>query len=254
MDLELNNRHVVVIGGSKGIGLGISKSFLLEGAIVHIISRNFSEDVEVQFSKIDNARFYQYQVDVLILSDLLNISKLILERSNNKIDVLVSNVGSGLGVLDPIPNELDWNKSWGINFISALNSIRVFSEYISGNIASVLFISSIAGQEFIGAPISYSTAKSALISFSKTLSHKLAPKIRVNTISPGNIFFKGGTWEKKEKNNPLKVKNIINEKVPLNRFGSPEDIGNLAVFLSSNKASFITGSCIVIDGGQTIGF
>lgn len=252
MELGLENRHIVIIGGTKGIGFAISKGFILEGAIVHIISRNYSPAVEQQFS--DNLKVYFYQADALNLFELNDISKVILNRANNKIDVLVSNVGSGIGVMDAVPDELNWNQSWDINFNSALNSVRAFSEHININNGSVLFISSIAGMEFIGAPVSYSTAKSALISFSKSLAHKLAPGIRVNTISPGNIFFEGGTWELKFKSDPKKVKDIISEKVPVKRFGLPEEVANLAVFISSDKASFITGACYVIDGGQTISY
>lgn len=254
MDLGLRNRHVVIIGGTRGIGLAISKGFILEGAIVHIISRNYIPGIEQQFSDCVNKKVYFYQANALNITELIDISKLILKRAENKIDVLVSNVGSGVGVMDAIPDELNWNQSWDINFNCALNSVRAFLECINESNGAILFISSIAGMEFLGAPVSYSTAKAALISFSKSLAHKLAPGIRVNTISPGNIFFEGGTWDIKFKNDPQKVESIINEKVPVKRFGLPEEVANLAVFISSDKASFITGSCFVIDGGQTISY
>ena len=115
----------------------------------------------------------------------------------------------------------------------------------------MLFISSIAGVEAIGAPINYSTAKSALIAFSKNLSKKLAGRVRVNTIAPGNINFPGSSWEEKIKADEKKVKEIINN-VPMKRFGTPKEIANSAVFLSSDKASFITGALLIIDGGQTV--
>ena len=86
---------------------------------------------------------------------------------------------------------------------------------------------------------------------SKNLSKKLAPKIRINTIAPGNIFIKDGTWDLKMKINPETTNQMLKEKVPLQRFGLPEEISDLVLFISSNRASFITGSCIVIDGGQT---
>ena len=77
-------------------------------------------------------------------------------------------------------------------------------------------------------------------------------KIRVNVISPGNIFFRGGTWDIKKKKNPTLVRKIIREKVPLQRFGKPEEVANLVTYICSEKASFINGAIIRIDGGQTV--
>ena len=75
--------------------------------------------------------------------------------------------------------------------------------------------------------------------------------MRINVIAPGNIFFKDGTWDKKIKQNSKFVKKLIKETVPMNKFGDPTDISSASVFLCSSKAKFITGSVLVIDGGQT---
>ena len=85
----------------------------------------------------------------------------------------------------------------------------------------------------------------------KQLSHKLAPEIRVNCIAPGNILFAGGRWEELKKSNSESVNAMIKESVPLQRFGSPEDVASVAVFLCSPRAAFITGTCLTVDGGQT---
>ena len=117
----------------------------------------------------------------------------------------------------------------------------------------VLFISSIAGMEVIGAPTDYSTAKAAIIALAKNMSRKVAPNIRVNVISPGNVYFDGSSWDKKIKQNKKQINEMIKTKVPMNRFATPSDIASSAVFLCSDKASFITGATLVIDGGQTVG-
>jgi 3-oxoacyl-[acyl-carrier protein] reductase len=86
------------------------------------------------------------------------------------------------------------------------------------------------------------------------LSHKLAPSIRVNVISPGNILVEGGSWDRKLKENKQAVSKMLAEKVPLKRFGLPAEVSHLVLFLSSSRASFITGSNFIIDGGQTVTF
>ena len=89
--------------------------------------------------------------------------------------------------------------------------------------------------------------------FGKNLSKKLAPKVRVNSIAPGNIYFKGGTWDRKLEANSSHVKRMLENNVPLQRFGTPSEIANAAVFLCSSRASFITGEILVVDGGQRTG-
>ena len=168
-----------------------------------------------------------------------------------KIDILICNVGSGEGSQEAIPCRADWDKSWRINFDSSLFALQVFKNNLIKNKGTIIFISSIAGIESIGAPVEYSVAKSSLVALTKNIAHKLNGKIRVNAIAPGNIIFKGGAWDKKI-NRDKKIALRVKDKVPLKRFGRPEEVGNLCVFLSSNKSSFINGAVIVIDGGQTV--
>jgi 3-oxoacyl-[acyl-carrier protein] reductase len=118
-------------------------------------------------------------------------------------------------------------------------------EFGSGN---VLFISSVSGLE-AGSPPAYAAAKAALISYSKTMAVELARKhIRVNTIAPGAVEFKGGIWAMmKEHNRPFYDMAI--DMNPSGRMGTPEEIANVATFLVSPSASWVTGTCLAIDGG-----
>ena len=125
--------------------------------------------------------------------------------------------------------------------------------YTHTYIYKILCISSICGKEYVkGAPVAYSVAKAALNNFVKFQSEILAERsIRINAIAPGNIIFKGSSWEKKIKNNKKKVEKFIDKNVPLKTFGTTEDVSNMSSFLLSEKSKFITGAVFVIDGGQT---
>ena len=120
----------------------------------------------------------------------------------------------------------------------------------------VICISSICGSESIkGAPVTYSVAKAALNAYVKGISWPLATDgVRICAISPGNIYFKGSVWSKKKRENPNEVKNMLEKEVPLNQFGSKEDISNLALFLASPLSNNTTGSIWISDGGQTKSF
>jgi len=252
MKLYLDNKIVVVVGGSQGIGLSIVTKFLQENAFVHVISRNSYYESETKIAESYPNNVFFYRSDATDELKLKASRDEILKRTNGEIDVLIANVGNGRNPVNPINDQDVWKNSWDTNFETSLNTARVFSPSIKTG--SIIFISSICGIEYVGAPTDYSVAKAALISFSKILSHKLAPNIRVNVVAPGNILTKDGTWDKKNKENPLEVEKMLNELVPLKRFGTPDEIADTVLFLASKSASFITGSCITVDGGQTVRF
>lgn len=254
MDLGVAGKVVVVTGGTRGIGLQVCQDFLEEGAQVAVIAKNQpSGPVFTGLQEKFNGLFHLVPCDVTDRSALKSAYDRIMALTG-RIDVVVSNVGNGSSVRDAIPRNSQWNKIWDINFNSALYTAEIISEELIRSKGSLLFISSIAGMEFIGAPTDYSTAKSALLAFSKTLSHKLAPDVRVNVICPGNVLTEEGTWRNKLAENPEAVNQMLHTRVPLQRFGTPAEISKAVLFLSSQHASFITGACLVVDGGQTISF
>jgi 3-oxoacyl-[acyl-carrier protein] reductase len=118
--------------------------------------------------------------------------------------------------------------------------------------SSILFIGSIVALEATPAPLPYSAAKAALVNYSKNLARSVAKEgIRVNCLAPGNVLFPGGSWEQHLKNRHEEVERMIAADVPLQRFGSPQEIADFAACLVSPRAGFVTGACFVVDGGQT---
>lgn len=253
MDLRLTNKKYIITGSSKGIGLGIAETLLLEGAKVMITGRD-NASVMNSFKSLDkifpgNVFFFSGDLtDVSIVEAL--VAKAISVWGG--IDGVIANAGS----VHPVPewdiSEIEWNWYFSNNFDISAHIIKKSTPYLIQSEGNIVFIGSIAGIEEIGAPLPYSVSKAALAMYSKGLSRKLASyNIRVNTIAPGNILFPGGNWDKKSKADPEAVQRMLEAKVSLKKFGTPADIGNMVAFLLSDKAQFITGSCIVIDGGQT---
>lgn len=103
----------------------------------------------------------------------------------------------------------------------------------------------------LGGPSSYNATKAAEIGLAKNLAKELAPKgIRVNTVAPGSILFPGGGWDQRQKADPKGMAAFVEQNMPIGRFGRPEEVANVVVFLSSERASLVSGACINVDGCQ----
>ena len=257
MDLKLSGKIVLVTASAHGLGKAIATGFLEEGAKVIITDIN-QERIDNAFAELSR-RFgrdtlFSFTGD-LTKEGVINECVAKTEERFGAIDILVANLGSGRGSIEWKIPEDDWHAMMDINFNGArMITNAVVPRMIENGSGSIVYISSIAGVEVIGAPIHYSVAKAALIAFVKNLSKKLAGNaIRANVVCPGNIYFEEGTWDFKLKENREKVLEMLEKTVPVNRFAVPEEIANLVLFLASEKASFITGSTLVADGGQTGG-
>ncbi len=253
MDLGLGNKVAFITGSGRGIGLSTARALLCEGAKVIINSRSKdslwkkTEELNKTFpGKCDCA-----EGDILDTNDSARISEYI-ENKYGKLDIFVANLGSGKP-LDKNQLSLDeWQRFFDINVLGNVGmASKLHSLLNKGTNPAVVFVSSIVAKEAAAAPCGYAAAKSAVITLSKYLSKAWAADgIRVNCILPGNIYFEGGRWEELKNQDPDGVAEYITMNVPMQRFGKPEEIADMIAFLVSERASFVTGTEIAVDGGQ----
>jgi 3-oxoacyl-[acyl-carrier protein] reductase len=244
----LEGKTGIVSGSTRGIGKGIARGMLNEGATVWITGRDPGrlEQVAGELGKEYPGRVRSFQGDLTLTPRV---------RSLGALDIAVANIGSGRSQAGwDVPDPL-WEESLGQNFLPSVKlareALRVMVPQGAGNI---VFIASIAGVETIAAPVPYAAAKAALLAYMKNTASLVARHgVRMNAVSPGNIWFEGGTWDRKLREDRTAVERYVAEQVPLGRFGTPEEIARAVCFLASDAAAFITGANLVIDGGQTRG-
>ncbi len=246
MNLELKGKCAIITGASKGIGRSIALLLAEEGVHVAICARGEQalRATEKELLK-KGVNVYAQSCDI---GDAEQLEAFLEAAKGNfgTIDILVNNV-SALSLGD---SYTDWEASVKIDIMGSVRATRkVIPWMIESGSGSILFIASVSGLES-GSPAAYAAAKAALISYSKTLSVQLAPKnIRVNTIAPGSIEFSGGLWEMAKKHD-RPFYDMVLGSIPSGRMGTPDEIGKVAAFLVSPCASWVTGTCLSVDGGQ----
>ncbi len=255
MDLGLEDRVAFIAGSSRGIGLAVARAFLKEGSKVAVTARgavDLDKATASLVSAADKGRVLAIRGD---MTDPAEIGRAVDQTLSTYgcLDAVVANVGSGSepGGWDLSMDTL--HSSFKLNLAGSLALATAVLPHLTAQArGSLTFISSIAGFEAIDAPVAYSTAKAAILSAMKSYSRLVGPQgVRVNAVAPGNVLFPGGTWERKLAERREFFEEYVRAQVPLQRFARPEEIADCVVFLASERASFITGSCLVVDGGQT---
>ena len=246
-EMKLQNKIALVTGGAEGIGRQICLAFARQGADVIVADIN----IELARKTADeiNAVGCRAQAEELNVADAAeaqNVVNKILDKFK-KIDILVNNAGITRDNLLMKMQPEDWEAVIKVNLSGAFNCIRAVSRaMLKQRSGKIINIASIIG--LIGNPgqANYSASKAGLIALTKTTAKELASRnINVNAVAPGFISTRMTQSLSEE------VKGRMFERIPLGRFGKPDDIAAACVFLASSDADYITGQTLIVDGGMT---
>jgi 3-oxoacyl-[acyl-carrier protein] reductase len=251
MDLGIAGKRALVTGGSRGIGRATALRLAAEGCHVGICGRG-AEGVERTVSELSEHGVEAHGVvaDVTAAGD---IERFVAESAAalGGVDLLVANVGgmAGTTFLETTPEQ--WVRTFELNLFHAVRAIHAAVPHMQRRGGgSIVVIASISGWK-PGPRAQYGTAKASEIFLSGSLAWELAPhNIRVNTVSPGSTKFPGGGWERYQAANADVFSDFEQSEFPRGRLGTPEEIADVVTFVLSERASWINGANIPVDGGQ----
>ena len=257
MDLGLAGKVAVVTGSSRGIGRAIALSLAAEGCRV-VLSARGATDLDDAVAEV-RARAGAGDAARGVVGDLTTPAgaKAVVDAAvdaHGRLDIVVNNVG-GSGARDFAgADAADFRAVLDRNLFPALLVSRAAQPYLEVQGGVIVMITSIYGREAGGGP-SYNAAKAAEISLAKAMARELAArKIRVLSVAPGSVLFPGGGWDRRQQADPDGIAAFVAREIPWGRFGRVEEIADVVTFACSPRASWITGACIPVDGGQSRAF
>ena len=255
MDLELRDKAAIVTGSSRGLGLASALALAGEGCRVCICARGEERlaraSAEVEQRAGGRGRVLAVRAD---LTDPAGVAEVVSRTAGafGRLDVLVNNVGraGGGGLLEATDD--DWRRAFDDTLYPAIRASRLAVPHMrrAGG-GAIVMIASIWGRES-GGRMTYNAVKAAEISLAKALAQQLAgDNVRVNSVAPGSISFPGGSWHRRQQEDPDGMADFVRRNLPFGRFGRAAEVGDVVAFLASPRASWISGAAIVVDGCQS---
>jgi 3-oxoacyl-[acyl-carrier protein] reductase len=248
VDLGLRGKKAIVTGGSRGIGRAICTLLAEEGCDIALCARGEAGVEEAVTALAGNG--VKAHGGIVDVADTKALRGWVAEAAEKLggLDIFVANVSALAQAMD----EESWRRSLDIDVMGTIAGVEASLPLLEKSSAgSIVVIGTTGAVEIAGAPRPYASVKAALVPYVKALARNLAVKgVRTNMVSPGNVYFKGGVWNTLEENNPELFRTMV-ARNPMGRMGTPEEVANAVVFLASPRASFITGTNLIIDGALT---
>ena len=255
MDLELKDKVAIVTGSSRGLGLSCARALLEEGCRVTICARGQDRlsAAAAVLSAVDRDmnRVLPIQADVSTAEGVEKVVSSTVERFGG-LDILVNNVGLARGSTLVDTSDGEWQEAIDQTLMPAVRVSRLAVPHLRRRGGgSIVMIASIYGRES-GGRMTYNAVKAAEISLAKSMAQQLArDNIRVNSVAPGSILFTGGSWHRRQLEDPSGIADFVARELPFGRFGRPEEVGAVVAFLVSPRASWISGASVPVDGCQS---
>ena len=241
--IDLKDTNIILTGATGGIGNSILENLILTGANVLAIGTN---DEKLMLIKKKYKNVHTEKFDISNHSEIENFIDKANDILGGRIDVLINNAGIAKDNLSIRMKDEEWNKVIDINLTSTfLISKNVVKKMLKNKRGKIINITSVVGHTGNIGQANYTASKAGVVAMSKSFALEYGKKnINVNCISPGFIL-----TEMTDKIND-EYKEVLKSRIPLNKFGSPNDIANTAVFLSSKLSDYITGETIHVNGGM----